>query len=44
MESGSNETKDIIYGYEMYLMKLKFKNLIFPIKTLWQALRHSNDK
>ena len=38
MESSSNETKYIIQGYVIYLMKLKVKNLIFSIKTLWQAL------
>ena len=44
MESGSNEGKDIILGYVMSLMKLKFKNLLFQIKTLGQTLRQSNNK
>ena len=44
MESSSNEAKDIILGYVISLMKLKVKNLIFPIKTLWQELRQSNNK
>ena len=34
MESSSNKTKDITYGYVTSLMKLKAKNLVFPINTL----------
>ena len=44
MESNSCETEDIILGYVMLLMKQKIKNLIFPIKTLWRALRQSDNK
>ena len=41
VDSSSNETKEIIKGYVISLMKLKVENLLFPIKTLWQALRQS---
>ena len=34
MESSSNETEHIMLGYVLSLMKLKVKNLIFPIKIL----------
>ena len=44
MESGSCETEDIILGYVMPLMKLKIKNLKFPIKTILQALGQSDNK
>ena len=44
MESGSYETEDIILGYVMPLMKLKIKNLKFPIKTILQALEQSDNK
>ena len=44
MESGSYETEDIILGYVMPLMKLKIKNLKFPIKTILQALGQSDNK
>ena len=44
MESGSYETEDIILGYVMPLMKLKIKNLKFPIKTILQALGQSVNK
>ena len=44
MESGSYETEDIILVYVMPLMKLKIKNLKFPIKTILQALGQSDNK
>ena len=44
MESGSYETEDIILGFVMPLMKLKIKNLKFPIKTILQALGQSDNK
>ena len=44
MESGSYETEDIILGYVIPLMKLKIKNLKFPIKTILQALGQSDSK
>ena len=44
MESGSYETEDIILGYVMPLMKLKIKNLKFPIKIILQALGQSDNK
>ena len=34
MESSSNKTKGITYGYVMSLMKLKVKNPAFAIDTL----------
>ena len=34
MDKSSNETKDIMYGYVIYLIKPKVKNLIFPVQTL----------
>ena len=36
MDTGSNEPKDTIYIYVISLMKLKVKNLIFPIKTFYK--------
>ena len=39
MESSSNESKDVIEGSVISLIKLKVKNLVFPIKTLWQAIK-----
>ena len=44
MESSNNETKDTAYCYVIYSIKPKAKDLIFPIKTLSQALRQSNNK
>ena len=44
MKSSSNETKDVIMGYAISLIKIKVKNLIFPIKALWQVLRQSSNK
>ena len=44
MERNSNETKDIAYDNGIALKKLKVKNFIFPAKTLWGALRPSNNK
>ena len=37
MENSSNETKEC--GYVISLMKLRVKDVIFPIKTLSQVLR-----
>ena len=34
MEGNNNETKYIIYGYVIFLLKLNVKKIIFPIKTL----------
>ena len=34
MESSSNKTKGITYGYVISLMKLKVKNLAFAINAL----------
>ena len=44
MESNSNVTKEDIWGYVNLLIKLRDKNLIFPIKILWKALNQSNIK
>ena len=45
MGSSSDETKDTICrDYVLSLMKLKIKNLIFPITILWQALTQSSNK
>ena len=43
MDSNSNETKDIILGYVISLMK-QVRNVIFPIETPWQTLRQFNNK
>ena len=43
MESSSNETKDIIYGYAISFDETKGQGS-YIFKTLWQALRQSNDK
>ena len=44
MESSNNETKDTAYCHVIYSIKPKAKDLIFPIKTLSQALRQSGNK